>query len=88
MDCLYKKKGVFHLRDVLFLPLLSNNNLNGVLFLMNAVKFLIENVGFYRSTKVLLTGLYMERSHLQNNWNILQIIKKILQKDFCVLIGF
>ena len=55
---------------------------------MNDVKFLIENVGFYRSTKVLLTGLYMERSHLQNNWNILQIIKKILQKDFCVLIGF
>ena len=25
------------------------------------VKFLIENVGFYRLTKVLFTGLYMER---------------------------
>ena len=49
---------------------------------MNDVKFPIENVGFYRLTKVLLlTGLYMERSHLQNNWNILQRIKKILQND-------
>ena len=50
---------------MLFLPLLSNDNLNGVLFLMNDVKFPIENVGFYRLTKVLLTGLYMEHSHLQ-----------------------
>ena len=66
---------------MLFLPLLSNDNLNGVLFLMNDVKFPIENVGFYRLTKVLLTGLHMERSHLQNNLVILQRIKKILQND-------
>ena len=48
---------------------------------MNNVKFLIENVGFYGLTKELLTGLCMERSHLQKNWNILQRIKKILQND-------
>ena len=45
---------------------------------MNDVKFPIENVGVYRLTKVLLTGLYMEHSHLQNNWNILQRTKKIV----------
>ena len=43
---------------------------------MNDVKFPIENVGFYRLTKVLLTGLYMECSLLQNIWNTLQRIKK------------
>ena len=48
---------------------------------MNDVKFPIENVGFYGLTKELLTGLYMERSYLQKNWNILQRIKKILQND-------
>ena len=44
---------------------------------MNHVKFPIENVGLYRLTKVLLTELYMECSHLQNKWNILQRIKKL-----------
>ena len=48
---------------------------------MNDVNFPIENFGFYGLTKELLTGLYMERSHLQKNWDILQIIKKILQND-------
>ena len=48
---------------------------------MNDVKFPIENVGFYRLTKVLLTGLHMKQSHLQNNLVILQRIKKILQND-------
>ena len=43
---------------------------------MNDVKFPIENVGFYGLTKELLTGLYMERSHLQKSWNIMQRIKK------------
>ena len=32
---------------------------------MKDVKVLIENVDFSGLTKVLLTGLYMERSHLQ-----------------------
>ena len=48
---------------------------------MDDVKFPIENVGFYGLTKESLTGLYIERSHLQKNWNILQRIKKILQND-------
>ena len=43
---------------------------------MNDIKFPIENIVLYRLIKVLLTGLHMERSHLQNNWNILQRIKK------------
>ena len=50
---------------MLFLPLLSNNNLKETLFLMKDVKVPIENVDFSGLTKVLLTGLYMERSHLQ-----------------------
>ena len=48
---------------------------------MNDVKFLIENVGFYGLTKELRIRLYMERSHLQQNWNILQGIKRILEND-------
>ena len=48
---------------------------------MNDLKFPIENVGFYGLNKELLTGLYIERSHLLKNWNISQRIKKILKND-------
>ena len=34
---------------------------------MKDAKIPIENVGFYELIKVLLTGLYMERSHLKKH---------------------
>ena len=47
---------------------------------MNNVKFPIENVGFYGLTKELLTGLYMERSHLQKKLEYFAKNKKNLAK--------